>query len=221
MVNQKNVKQVLKSTAPSAVPSLATFLVCGHQCPPTARPNVANDGVEFSQSASLFSQPAMCLDCSVTHAKNRQQTIIDTYQSKLEAKYEDLIDRAVKVSNERDRTEILEKGKQAALEDMLPDRNVEVAQLWQDFAKTWSSAERVVTTPVPVSGTPNNKIPTKNYVPSSVRKQTAPPPTTHARIPSTQTLSVRIDKTNGHIAVIFTWRDRSGASVEKVEIMSL
>jgi vacuolar-type H+-ATPase subunit H len=196
----------------------ATFLVCGHQCPPTARPVLSNDGVKFNESAALFSEPAMCLTCSITHAKNRQQTIVDTFQSKLDAKYEELIDRAVKVSHERDRNEILEKGKQAALQDLLPARNLEIAQVWQEFAKMWSSAERVVATatapapPPSKNGLNRSRKQTRN---TPIRAQ-GPPPAA-----STETLSIRTDKSNGHIAVILTWRDKAGVAVEKDEVMSL
>lgn len=174
----------------------ATFLVCGHQSPPEARPVSANAGVNFNEPASLYVQPAMCLTCSINHAKNRQQTTIEAYQSQIDLKMEEIIDRAMRVSNERDRTEILETGKRLVMADIILDRNREIVDIWQDLAMVWNLAKRDAAT---------GSLPAKKGGPAQTK----------------EVLSIRIDRTVGNVKVVLTWKTESHDVVETNEIMGL
>jgi hypothetical protein len=147
--------------------------------------------VKVEAGGTLYVQPATCLECAVKHAKNRQQSIIDTHQSHLNEKLEGVLERALKVSD-RDRPEVIETGKRLAMLDHVLDRNKEVHELWTEFSEVWNGAERL---PAPM------------FSPNGQKR-------------SPKTLSIQIDNAENTVKVTCTWRKGSEA-VRKEDISTL
>ncbi|ETN38137.1 uncharacterized protein HMPREF1541_07761 [Cyphellophora europaea CBS 101466] len=136
---------------PPQLPQPLIFVACGHQVPPDCAPS---GGISRKKGTSTILEPAMCLECGITHTKNRQQLIVDSYQSKVDAKVNEIIERAMGVQDEKDQKEIIETGKTHAVGDVLLQRNSEVVSIWADFIKGWNFSERQRT--VEVRADPRN-----------------------------------------------------------------
>lgn len=98
------------------------------------------------------------------------------------------------VTNEKDRAEILESGKRTAMLDLHLERNAEILQLWQGFAKLWNLAVRTTMTPA-----------------HSNRDSTPA---------VTQQATIHINRTAG-IKVTALWKNKANKVVETQEIMTL
>ena len=106
-----------------------SFMICNHTSPPTPRP-----------SGNAYAQ--RCFDCQNAYAKLQSRFNIDTYNSLIAEATSNTAGRAVKVSNERDKREIIELGKRK-VRDLKGNRNGEVERLWHDVGRTWSGATRI------------------------------------------------------------------------------
>lgn len=93
----------------------------------------------------MFMYPAVCFYCNMVNTKNQQQLIHDTYQSRIMAAENEIIERAVKIDDERIRNELLETGKRINIGDIKLERNAEILGVWLKFSEIWNFAERVRT----------------------------------------------------------------------------
>lgn len=179
----------------------STFVACGHDTNyPAAGPSVTNtDHVDFRKASSMFMKPALCLECSITNIKNRQQLVTDSWTAKSAKMTDDLLERAMNVGNQKDREEILVTGKAVLESDNKLQSDAEKLILWQDFAKVWQGAERSKITEKRDKSNP--------YQPKVIR-------TTH-----TEVLTVLVGRTEEEVTVTLVWRSKPSLSqVERIEV---
>lgn len=135
----------------------------------------------------------MCLDCSITHFKNRQMLLMESCASRFTKDVDALVDVAVKTRDGKDSKEILMTGKRRIVSDIISSSVGEVEALWQDFDRTWNGAEQHNPTTNTTTG-----------VPSSV---------------SIDILSTSISRTESDVSVSLTWRNKeNGKELSRQEI---